>query len=107
VDAFNDPLHPIDFLPAIKHHPHDYWESSLKDGQEYLPEENVHGQKDTHPRQVLPHLVGVVLGRQFAEHVIRQLVDDALPRLPASATALLGLHTQDGIEDAWKMPNQK
>jgi len=35
------------------------------------------------------------------------LVDDALPRLPASAASLLGLHTQDGIEDAWRMPNQK
>lgn len=71
------------------------------------PEEDVHGQQYTHACQILSHLVGIVLGGQLAQHIISQLIDDALTGLATAAASLLGLHTEYGIQDAWRKGNMQ
>lgn len=77
----------------------------LLEQEAYAPEEDVHRQQDSHACQILTHLVCIVLYRQLPEHIIRQLIDDALPWLAAASAALLGLHTQYRVQDACKQYN--
>lgn len=74
-----------------------------------LPEEDVHGQQNAHACQILTHLVRVILDGQLAQHVLSELIDDALTRLATAAAALLGLHAEYGIQDAckWRVASLK
>lgn len=67
-----------------------------------LPEEDVHGQQNAHACQILSHLVRIILHGQLAQHVLSQLIDDALTGLAATAASLLGLHAEYSIQDAYK-----
>lgn len=67
-----------------------------------IPEKDIHGQQYAHACQILSHLVRIVLGGQLAQHIVSQLIDDALAGLATAAASLLGLHAEYGIQYACK-----
>lgn len=47
----------------------------------------------------MSYLMRHIVRRQLAQHVLRQPVDDGLPRLAHATSALFGLYVRDGFKD--------